>query len=155
MVRRRRWTSVLAATLFLVLALSNGVRAAGDLSSEVPADTFFYLEFGGFTALEEPFKQTAMYAIWQEPEVQALLQEPLGSFKARIESGESNWPLLWAEVRDFLDGPMALAVLPSAEEGAEPGLIVVARPADGEKFRSALAKLIESGKEGRLERAFE
>jgi prepilin-type processing-associated H-X9-DG protein len=156
MTRRPCRKFVWAAALFLLLTSGSGLGTAGELSSEVPANTIFSLKFGGFTALEEPFKQTALHAIWQEPEIQALLAGPLGNVKARIEAGVSNWPLLWPEVRDLLNGPMAVAVFPDgSEEDNEPALILVARPTDGDKFRSALGKLIESGRAGKLERAFE
>jgi len=172
MARRGRHTLVVAAALLLMVVAAAtlpgaGPAGAGDLpagrsplageglSREVPDATIFYLQFSGFAPLREPFKSTALHAIWQEPEVQALLAQPLADLKGRIEAGTSSWPLLWPEVCDLLEGPVAVAVFPTGEEGAEPAFVLVAQPKDADRFRSALAKLVDSARAGKLEQLFE
>jgi prepilin-type processing-associated H-X9-DG protein len=162
MAGRGRHTLALAAALLCMATATVQLQAAGappagagDLSREVPENSFFYLQFSGFAPLREPFQSTALNAIWQEPEVQTLLAQPLADFKGRIEAGTSNWPLLWPEVCDLLDGPAAFAVFPGAGEKAEPGGVLIAQPKDADRFRSALVKLIESGRSGKLGQVFE
>lgn len=149
------WLATGATGLQAAGASSPSLSAQGDLSREVPENTIFYASFSGFTPLREPFKNTALYAIWQEPEVQALLAQPLADFKTRIEAGTSSWPLLWPEVCDLLEGPMALTVFPTAGEKPDLAGVLVARPKDVDRFRSALAKLIDSARAGKMSRMFD
>lgn len=155
MVRVVRWKAVLVAALFVAVAPASGLAANEGLSPWAPRNSFFYLETSGFTAFEEPFKETALFAIWREPQVETFLKKPLGDFKARIEAGESNWPLLWPEVRNLLDGPVALSVFSyEKDERVKPAAVVLARPPERAAFLAATGKLVESAQEGKLERLF-
>ncbi len=70
-----------------VLFLSGVLPAQKGFKQALPADTMFYFAAPDLPAACEQFKQSALYQIWQEEEVQDFLADLIEEVKGRVEQG--------------------------------------------------------------------
>lgn len=58
----------------------------------LPADTLVYLELNDVSRSGERWRETALYKIWQEPEVQAFMERPLAAISENIGEEMTETP---------------------------------------------------------------
>ena len=116
----------LAVAAALVLFIYR--RPAPNAATLLPETTLVFLDVPNFPRTRADFRHTAAYALWQEPEVQAALEQPVRALNAAFERppakpGENED---WAEsILGLLQGEVFVALTHLAPKtGLQSGLIV-------------------------------
>ncbi len=101
---------VLAAAAAMVYL--NWNRPAPAAATLVPESTLVFLDMPHFAQSRADFQRTAVYALWQEPEMQAFLAEPLRTMAQAVNSasGSNNVSRFNNDALDALQGEVFVAV---------------------------------------------
>jgi hypothetical protein len=84
--------AVSTAALIYFVTLNKPVPRAADL---LPESTLVFLDIPDVTQARADFSKTELYALWQEPEVQAFLDKPLAALReASSNAGAPNTSLI-------------------------------------------------------------
>lgn len=123
---RRAATRWIIAVLS-VIVLSTGLAAErAQLEHALPEDTLVLLSCRDLRGSWQGFQKTAIYKIWEEPEVQEFLRPVVQRIqqeieKARTRSAEQGGPAAAAAgLLDVVPGHVAIAVLPPLPERQQP-----------------------------------
>ncbi len=90
--------------------LLNRHKAAPQATDLLPDTTLLYVAMPDFPKSRDKFRQTQIYALWQEPEVQALLEKPLTALREMLGTDKSINDLLGDQLLGLLQGETFLAV---------------------------------------------
>ncbi len=122
---------LIVVLLLLIVAAAGGLvyyflyRPAPHAAELVPDSTLLFLRVPNFTKAREDFRQTAAFALWEEPSVRAFLEEPLKALDQSIGAPHiTNNKRARDVIVDTLQGEVFLAVTyinPLAP--TQPGLI--------------------------------
>ncbi len=85
-------------------------KAAPQATDLLPDTTLLYVAMPDFPKSRDKFRQTQIYALWQEPEVQALLEWPLIALRETLGTEKSINDLLDDRFLGLLQGEVFLAV---------------------------------------------
>jgi len=93
------------------------------------------------TVTKERYKETVIWKLWEEPEVQAFFEPIIPKIEAILEKGEKMGEFSFADIPAALGGQVALALVGVDTEGNEPRpeIALVADVTD----RAAAARLLE------------
>ncbi len=72
---------LLVTVVTLALVYSTLTKPAPHAADLLPESTLLFLDVPDFSKSRDDFSKTELYALWEEPEVQAFLKKPLDSLR--------------------------------------------------------------------------
>ncbi len=150
MRRRLVLTGVLALAFAASVSAEEAAKAPPPMEAYVPSDAVLYVHYQGLAQAATTFRQTDLYRILQEPEVQAFGAELSRFMDALLKEKAEDSPVQWADIQLIYNSEIAFALMDF--RGTIPSVALIVRGGDkAGEMSKLLDRLIDKATGGHAE----
>jgi hypothetical protein len=134
------------AAVGIALYVFNRLKPAPKAADLLPDSTLLYISVPDFPRSRQDFAHSELYALWQEPEVQAFLEKPRAALREVVGAGKSDSVLeqfFQDRVVGLLEGEVFLGVTSLKLTAFQSGIIAGADVKQKKLEAEAFLKLVE------------
>lgn len=141
---KRAWLVAFLLTFTLILALPQALAETDSFDTFIPDTALVYVSVRNISQTKENFKETNLYKLWEEEEIQNLLQSTVEEARQGLQKAELEIGISFKEISEMFVGEMAFVLFDlKTETSTEKKMEVDWDAVDFENFDFETGKLPE------------
>ena len=108
---KKAWVAAFFVITILLFALPSALAETAPFDTFIPDTALVYVSVRNITETRENFKQTNLYKLWEEEEIQNAFQSVIDKVRQRLEEAEQEIGISFKEIAEMFTGEAAFVFL--------------------------------------------